>query len=146
MANRVKGKPRNASLRWEVFALTTLILMLSMRLYSEQKNSADTTASIQSFLGRWDLTLKTPLHDYPSWLEITQEEGQLRARMVSRWGHARPLPKIEISNGQIIFVSPKEEEERKDDMIFQGTLSGKTLTGTTTGPDGTSWQWTGERA
>jgi len=129
-----------------VFALAALILLLSMNVYSRQKNSADTTASAQPFLGRWDLTLKTPLREYPSWLEITQENGQLRARMVSRWGHARPLPKIEISNGQITFVSPKEEEERKDDMVFQGKLSGSTLTGTTTGPDGTPWQWTGKRA
>jgi heme-degrading monooxygenase HmoA len=120
--------------------------MLSLRAYSEQKNPADTAASVQSFLGRWDLTLKTALREYPSWLEITQEDGQLRARMVSRWGHARPLPKIELSNGRITFVSPKEEEDRKDDMVFEGKLSGKTLVGTTTGPDGTPWQWTGERA
>jgi len=142
----VKRIPDNVSLRRTVFALTTLILTLSMRGYSEQKNSADTAASIQSFLGRWDLTLKTPLREYPSWLEITQENGQLKARMVSRWGHARPLPKIEISNGRITFVSPKEEEDRKDDMVFEGRLSGSTLVGTTTGPDGTPWQWTGERA
>ena len=145
MAN-VKSTPGNVSLRRTVFALTTLLLMLSMLVYSEDKNSADTTASVQSFLGRWDLTLKTPLREAPSWLEITQEGGQLRARMVSRWGHARPLPKIEISNGRITFVSPKEEEDRKDDMVFEGKLTGKTLVGTTTGPDGTPWQWTGERA
>jgi hypothetical protein len=107
-------------------------------------SSSDSTA--QSFLGRWDLTLKTPLRDYPSWLEITREDGQFKARMVSRWGHARPLPKVEISNDHITFVSPKEEEERKDDMVFEGKLSGNTLTGTTTGPDGTPWQWTGVRA
>jgi len=134
------------SFRRSVFALTVLILMLSMRGYSEQKDSADPTASVQAFLGRWDLTLKTPLREAPSWLEITQEGGHLRARMVSRWGHARPLPKCEITNGRITFVSPKEEEERKDDMVFEGKLSGKTLVGTTTGPDGTPWQWTGERA
>jgi Domain of Unknown Function (DUF1080) len=128
------------------FALTTSILMFSMHGYSERTNSADTTASAQSFLGRWDLTLKTPLREYPSWLEITQEDGHLTAQMVSRWGHARPLPKIEISNGRIAFVSPKEEEERKDDMVFEGKLIGETLVGTTTGPDGTPWQWTGEKA
>jgi len=31
-------------------------------------------------------------------------------------------------------------------MVFEGKLSGKMLVGTTTGPDGTPWQWTGERA
>jgi len=142
----VKSTLGSGSLRRTVFALTTLVLTLSMAASSDDKNSTDKRASVQSFLGRWDLTLKTPLREYPSWLEITEEDGQLRARMVSRWGHARPLPKIELSNGRIAFVSPKEEEDRKDDMVFEGTLSGKTLVGTTTGPDGTPWQWTGERA
>src|SRR5882757_7062632 len=142
----VKRNRTNLTFRRRLFASTALILTLSMTAYSKPQNSADTTALAQSLLGRWDLTLKTPLREYPSWLEITQEGGQLRARMVSRWGHARPLPKFEISNGVITFVSPKEEEERKDDMVFEGKLSGKMLAGTTTGPDGTQWQWTGERA
>lgn len=134
------------NLRRGVFALTTLMLILSVLSYSEPKNSPDTTASPQAYLGRWDLTLKTPVHESPSWLEITEQNGQLKARMVSRWGHARPLPRIELSNGTITFVSPKEEEERKNDMVFVGKLSGNMLIGTTTGPDGTRWQWTGERA
>ena len=146
MANRVNRNSCGSGFRRKAFALSTFILLLSIRVYSEPKNSADTAASIQPFLGRWDLTLKTPLREYPSWLEITQEDGQLKARFVSRWGHARPLPKIEISNDRITFVSPKEEEDRKDDMVFEGKLSGQTLVGTTTGPDGTPWQWTGERA
>ena len=132
--------------RRSMLAVTTLVLIVSLQMYSAGNISSDTTSSAQSFLGRWDLTLKTPGHDSPSWLEITQETGQLRALFVSRWGHARPLPKIQISCEHITFVSPKEEEERKDDMVFQGRLSGNRLVGTTTGPDGTQWQWTGERA
>ena len=134
------------NLRRSAVALTTLVLTLSIQMYSEHSNPAEETVSAQSFLGRWDLTLKTPLRESPSWLEITQEGGQLKARLVSLWGHARPLPKVEVSNGRITFVSPKEDEERKDDMVFEGRLSGSTLVGTTTGPDGTPWQWTGEKA
>src|SRR3984893_5129275 len=132
--------------RWSAVALTAVILTFSMRVYSERKNISDTAAPAQPFLGRWDLTLKTPVRESPSWLEITQEGGQLKARLVSRWGHARPLPKVEVTNGRITFVSPKEDEERKDDMVFEGKLSGSTLVGTTTGPDVTPWQWTGEKA
>jgi len=142
LTNQLKGSRSNVTPRWRVFVLSTILLMLCVRMYSEEKNSA----LVQSFLGRWDLTLKTPLREYPSWLEITQQDGQLRARMVSRWGHARPLPKFELSNSRVKFVSPKEEEDRKDDMVFEGKLSGKALVGTTTGPDGTPWQWTGVRA
>jgi hypothetical protein len=102
--------------------------------------------SVRPFLGRWDLTLKAPDREYPSWLELRQENGELKAQLVSRWGHARPLPKAELANGVLTFVSPKADEERKDDMVFQGRLSGNILTGTTTGPDGTPWTWTGKRA
>ena len=138
------GRGGHMSVRRNVVALILSTLIVSVRMNSATNNLSDATA--QSFLGRWDLTLKTPEREYPSWLEVTREGGQFKARMVSRWGHARPLPKVEITNGHITFVSPKEEEERKDDMVFEGKLSGETLTGTTTGPDGTPWQWTGVRA
>src|SRR3984893_15819666 len=122
--------------------LTAVLLALSMLVFCEQNSSEETNASAQPSLGRWDLTLKTPVRESPSWLEISQEGGELKARLVSRWGHARPLPKVEVTNGRITFVSPKEDEERKDDMVFEGKLSGSTLVGTTTGPDVTPWQWT----
>ncbi len=131
--------------------LVMAILFLSARAYSQARNSGKVSTSpsaesVEGFLGRWDLTLKAPDREYPSWLELRQEGGQLKAQIVSRWGNARPLPKVELSNDHLTFVSPKEEEERPDDMVFEGTLVGKMMSGTTTGPDGTTWQWTGQRA
>ena len=123
-----------------------LILPFSVQMYSQQRSGVALDPTAQYLVGRWDITLKTPDREYPSWLEITQENGQLKARMVSRWGHARALPKFELSPGAITFVSPKEEEDRKDDMVFEGKLVGKTLEGTTTGQDGTPWRWTGVMA
>jgi hypothetical protein len=98
------------------------------------------------FLGRWDLTLKAPDREYPSWLELREENGALKAEMVGRWGNARPLPKVEIAGGKLTFVSPKEEEESKADLVFVGTLQGSTLSGTLSGPDGKTWSWTGVHA
>lgn len=125
--------------------VTAVLLMFSLHLCAQPKK-AGTPASVGALLARWDLTLKAPDREYPSWLELSEEGGQLKALFVGRWGNARPLPKAEFSNGQLTFVSPKQEEDRKDDMVFIGKLSGKTLVGTTTGPDGTPWQWTGVRA
>jgi hypothetical protein len=113
---------------------------------SSANTSPESDGEVKPFLGRWDLTLKTPDREYALWIEIQQENGELKARMVSRWGNARPLPEITITKGHLRFVSPKAEEDRKDDMVFEGTLTGKTLSGTTTGPDGRPWQWTGRRA
>jgi len=98
------------------------------------------------FLGRWDLTLKAPDGDHPSWLEVKEEGGQLKAQFNGRWGNARPLPKVEVSGGRITFVSPKEEEDSKSDLVFQGQVNGDQLSGTVNGPDGKTWQWTGVRA
>jgi 3-keto-disaccharide hydrolase len=108
--------------------------------------SSDDAESDKALLGRWDLTLKAADREYPSWLELRQEDGQLKARMVGRWGNARPLPKVELSNGHLVFVSPKEEEDSRADLVFEGTLAGKNLSGTLSGPDGKTWQWTGQRA
>ncbi len=119
--------------------------LLSAGAYPENKKDP-ASKDAKLFLGRWDLTLKAPDREYPSWLEIAQDNGQLKAQFVSRWGNARPLPKIELSNGHLTFGSPREEEARKDDMVFEGSLPGETLTGTTTGQDGTPWTWTGRRA
>lgn len=100
----------------------------------------------QPILGRWDLTLIAPDHQYPSWLQVQQKDGQLSALFVGRWGSARPLPKIEVQGNHITFVSPKEEEGAKSDMVFQGTLSGSRLAGTVNAPDGSTWTWLGARA
>jgi hypothetical protein len=127
------------------------ILFMSVGVFSQagksdKSSSSPSAASIEAFLGRWDLTLRAPDREYPSWLELRQDAGQLKAEMVGRWGNARPLPKVELSNGHLTFVSPKEEEDRPEDMVFEGALVGAKLSGTVTGPNGTSWQWTGQKA
>jgi hypothetical protein len=113
---------------------------------SEGVPASQTAESYQKFMGRWDLTLKAADREYPSWLELHEEGGQLQAQMVGRWGNARPVPKVSISNGKLAFVSAKEDEGSKQDMVFEGTLKGDLLSGTVNGPDGNTWTWTGRRA
>src|SRR5271168_865733 len=148
---RKRRDPNPMKLQRRAFVFVVAVLSLGAAAYSRNVDSGKSSSpnpsdSVTVFLGRWDLTLKAPDREYPSWLELSQENGQLKAEMVGRWGNARRLPKVEHSNGHLKFVSPKEEEERHDDMVFEATLSGNRLSGTTTGPDGTVWPWTGERA
>jgi hypothetical protein len=130
-----------------VFAFIAVV-SLSAAVYSRKDKSPGYSApeSDAAFLGRWDLTLKAPDREYPSWLELREENGQLKAEMVGRWGNARPLPSAEIASGHLKFVSPKEEEDSKANLVFEGAINGKILSGTLTGPDGKMWQWTGSRA
>jgi hypothetical protein len=127
-----------------VIAVSSLAAVAFAQTEKPATNSA--SDSVKAFLGRWDLTLKAPDREYPSWLELREENGQLKAQMVGRWGNARPLPSAELSNGRLKLVSPKEEEGSKEDMVFDATLAGKILSGTTNGPDGKTWRWTGRRA
>lgn len=100
-----------------------------------------------TYAGRWDVTLQTPERAYSSWLDVRQDHGKVRVRMVGRWGHARWLPQASIVNGHLRFVSPKEEEGRSDgDMVFDGVRVGDELQGTTKGPDGATWTWRAQRA
>ena len=123
-----------------------LLLTCSWLSLAATSQSAAGGADAKAFVGRWDLTLKTPDGDLPSWLEVDEQGGQLTAQMVGRWGNARPLPKVEVADGTITFVSPKEEESSKADLLFKGPVAGETFSGTVNGPDGNTWQWSGVRA
>jgi hypothetical protein len=126
--------------------LAVVILAAAARSHSYKSAPDSSGGSARAFVGRWDLTLKAPDRVYPSWLELREEDGQLKAQMVGRWGNARPLPSVELSNGHLKFVSPKEEEDSKVDLVFEGTLNEGILSGSLNGPDGKTWQWTGRRA
>src|SRR5262249_54196424 len=82
----------------------------------------------------------------PSWLELTSVNGAWKARFVGRWGNARPLPQVEIKGEDIQFLSPKEEEGSKNDLLFEGKWAGNNLKGQAKGPNGVAWTWTGQRA
>src|SRR6201984_3313498 len=132
-----------------VLMLGTLLLFGSAYLYagkSKIETSAHAAESAKAYLGRWDLTLRTRDREYPSWLELREENGQLKAEYVGRWGNARPLPSAELSDGKLKFVSPKDEEGAKEDMVFEGALTGNALSGSVNGPDGKTWDWSGRRA
>jgi len=124
-----------------LLVLTTTIASVAL----DDLSGADATAA-KPFLGRWDITVKAPTREYPAWLEIRLQDGKLTGLMVGQWAHAVPVLKIEVAKGLLTFVSPQEQWDRKDNMPFEGQLTGGHLAGTTKGPDGSQWTWTAQRA
>lgn len=100
----------------------------------------------KGMLGRWDLTLTTPTGELPSWIEVSEVQGQPKIVMVGVTDHATPLKKFTVNGTELEFVSPKGEEGFRADMLFKGKLAGYELVGTVTDPAGTVWQWEGVRA
>jgi hypothetical protein len=112
--------------------------------------AGDLTAAAQSpskaMLGRWDLTLTTPTGELPSWIEISEDQGNPKIVMVGVTDHATPLQKFTANGSELEFVSPKGEEGFAADMTFKGKLAGHELEGTVTDPAGTVWHLKGVRA
>src|SRR5512135_1844096 len=102
---------------------------------------------VEALAGRWDLTIRDASgKQLPSWLELAVDQGVWKASFVGRWGNARTLPKLVVQGNTIQFVSPKEEEDSRNDLVFDGRLVEESLSGSAKGPNGTAWTWTGRRA
>src|SRR5438067_7771272 len=86
-----------------------------------------------SVIGRWDLTVRTPDGEYPSWLEVRKSGyTTLVGTFVGRFGSARPVGRVEFADGRLRFAVPPQWEKRPDDLTFEGRLEGEEFRGETT--------------
>jgi len=134
----VRSRAGDAVLKKSVLILSLLIVLGGSSLGAQ--------TSLKPFLGRWDISVNTPKEELPSWIEISEENGQPRVVMVGLTDHATPLARVQMKDGEIEFVSPKWEEGYNQDMVFRGTMAGGQIVGKATGSSGVSWPWVGRRA
>lgn len=104
-------------------------------------------ASREAVVGRWDITIQKNGGTVPSWLEIRPSgRAMLVGRFVGEVGSARPVARIDFSNGSLRFAIPPQWETGEGDLTVTGTLQGNQLRGSVTYPDGKQYRWTGRRA
>lgn len=115
------------------------------RTDAQAMHSPSESNSIRPYLGRWDLTVKTPSQIRPSWIELSEQGGRLEGLVVGFWAHATPTGKVEFRDGEIEFTAPKGVGF-DDGTVLQGKLVGGRLIGTAKSPKGVVWRWTGRRA
>jgi len=121
-------------------------LLLSFLIVLIPASTRCAATGLKPFLGRWDLSVKTPKRELPSWIEITEEQGQPKIVMVGLTDHATRLARAQMKDGEIDFVSPKGEEGYTEDTEFKGKVVGGQLVGMATTSGGTSWPFIGRRA
>jgi len=98
-------------------------------------------------LGRWDLTVKGPEREYPSWFEVKKSGHKtLVGSYVGQFGSARPVSQVVVDGNRFRFSVPPQWEERTTDVVVEGTLTGDTVQGTVTDDQGRKLVWTGRRA
>jgi hypothetical protein len=127
------------------FVVPLLVWLRPEPVSAQASPSADGSRSAAAFGGRWDLTVKIPTHERPSWIELSAQDGRLQGLMVGLWGHATPPGEIQIRRGEIEFSVPADEGF-PEGTVFTGKLAGDQLAGSATTPNGASWRWTGHRA
>jgi len=99
-----------------------------------------------SVTSRWDMTIYADGKQYPSWFEVQSSGNILVGRYVGIVGNARPVSRVNFSNGKISFTVPPQWEAGKNDLSFEGELKSDSLTGTLTSSDGKKLTWSAVRA
>jgi hypothetical protein len=126
-----------------------LVFAFAFQLLDSTPALAATTAQQvdSAVVGRWDLTVRGPDGDYPSWLEVSRSGyTALVGRFVGRVGSARPISRVEFANGVFRFAIPPQWDEGEEDLRVEGRLEGERLTGELTTPSGERHTWTAVRA
>ena len=128
-----------------VVAMSPLAWMCPQPAHAQSHLPVDGSRSARAYLGRWDLTVRTPTMERPSWIEISDDHGRIEGLMVGLWGHATPTGEIRIKQGGIELTVPNDEGF-PDGTRLHGRLANGELVGTATTPNGASWRWTGHPA
>jgi len=126
-------------------AAISLLTCICPQLADARVHPAVTGSSYAApYLGRWDLTVRTPTQARPSWIRISDDHGRIEGLMVGLWGHATPT-EIRFNGGAIELTVP-EDSGFPDGTRLRGRLVNGRLVGTATAPDGASWRWSGQPA
>jgi len=120
-------------------------LMLAAAGYSG--TLAQSRTASDALLGRWDLVVQRGTQTSPSWLEVERSgTATLVGQFVGSGGSARPIAKVEFTDGTFRFAIPPQWESNPRDITFEGRLEGDRITGSMTMGDGQKMTWSGTRA
>lgn len=119
------------------FVLAALLCLSALSLMAQD--------STQPFLGRWDLTLTNQSGALPSWIDVSEDQGQVKVLFVGLTDHATALKQAEVKDGKLIFVSPKGESGFPADTTYTVERKGGRLAGTVANSE-QKWSLSGRRA
>jgi len=125
-----------------------LLALLTFCMHLANANEFGFTKSDAGTIeGRWDLTMYAGGKEFPSWLEVRHSGTKmLVGQFVFITGSARPISRVNFSDGKMSFTIPPQWEDGDKDFIVDGTLQDDNLTGTLVTSDGKSYTWKGVRA
>lgn len=128
-------------------ALVLAVSLLFMLAHGQANYVAHRAYKAASIEGRWDMTIDVSGKPSPSWLEVRHSGVRtLVGDYVGIVGSARPISRINFSNGKMSFSIPPQWEKETNDVSFEGELQGDGLKGTMITADGKKYNWSAVRA
>lgn len=125
----------------------TLLTLLTWSALPARTGTRPTPAADEQLLGRWDITIRTPEGERPSWLELEPSgRGVVVGRFVGIVGSARPISHVIVQSDSFHFAIPPQWENGDADLAVHGRLTGDRLSGTMVFPDGKRFDWSAVRA
>src|SRR5665648_15930 len=120
----------------------TLLVLIPLNSSGSNSNAGD-----QPIIGRWDITVQMGDQTVPSWLEVKLSGIKtLVGYFVAEAGSARPISKVNVNDGKIMFSIPPQWDNSDNDMVFEGTIENDKLKGFITSSSGDKLSFVGERA
>lgn len=121
-----------------------LAIIIFASLFMQHAIARTTASPIE---GRWDITVMMGDREAPSWLEVMHSgRNHLVGSFVADGGSARPVSKINFSDGKMSFTIPPQWEAENNDLSFEAILQGDSLVGTMVAANGNTYNWIGRRA
>ena len=90
--------------------------------------AAASFAQSSAFLGRWDFTVTTPRDSFPQWMEVTEKDGGLAARIQPRGGSVRPAAAVRME-GSRLLVTVSAATGNRPAVTWELAASGDKLAG-----------------
>lgn len=132
---------------WRLPALLLPLVLSGAFARTPSHRAPAAPAAADTLQGRWDITVRMPNGDAPSWLEVDESgRGVLVGRFVAVSGSARPISRVEVHGDSLRFAIPPQWEDGNGDLVVEGHFAAGGLAGTMTFPDGKRYDWVGVRA
>jgi hypothetical protein len=128
------------------FCLPLLVAFFTIIVFLPSKKLC-AQSSTSPIIGRWDITVDVDGNKVPSWLEVIHSGVRtLVGRFVGPGGSARPISKVNFTDGNMSFSIPPQWEKEDKDLEVTGSLNGDNLSGTMVFSNGKAHSWTAVKA
>src|SRR4051794_17283959 len=119
------------------YSLLLLTLVLPHAVPPASEAARNVAPADPRLLGRWDITIRTPDGERPSWIELwLSGRDAVVGQFVGVVGSARPISHVLVSGDSLHFTIPHQWENGEGELTVDGRLTSERLAGSMTFPDG----------